>query len=94
MVAYLKNMVGNSSHTLEVTPALLITLIWTSSINSIAPTGIPARMILEAAAAASRMVGKVTTATLVSCGMTANFSVISVTKPSVPSEPTNKFVKL
>ena len=62
---HLKNMVGNSSHFLFVDPALLITPICTSSIISIAATGTPARSTLEAAAAASRMVGKVTTATLV-----------------------------
>ena len=71
-----------------------MTLICTSSIISIAPTGMPARMIFEAAAAASRIVGNVTTATLVFCGVTASLSVISVTNPSVPSEPTNRFVRL
>ena len=59
-----------------------------------AATGTPARRTLDAAAAASRIVGKVTTATLVSCGTTASFSVISVTIPNVPSEPTKRFVKL
>lgn len=87
-------MVGISFHFLDVEPALLITAIWTSSMISIAATGIPARITLEAAAAASRIVGNVTTATLVSSGITANFSVISVTIPKVPSEPTNRFVKL
>ncbi|KAI7223865.1 hypothetical protein KC333_g91 [Hortaea werneckii] len=33
------------------------------------------------------MEGKFTTATEVSCGMTASFSVTSVTRPSVPSDP-------
>lgn len=87
-------MVGISFHFIAVEPALLITAIWTSSMISIAATGIPARMTFEAAAAASRMVGKVTTATLVSWGITVNLSVISVTIPRVPSEPMNKFVKL
>ena len=87
-------MVGNSFHFLVVDPALLITPICTSSIISIAATGIPARNTLEAAAAASRIVGKVTTATLVSCGTTASFKVISVTMPSVPSEPTKRLVRL
>jgi hypothetical protein len=91
---YLKNMVGNSFHFLVVDPALLITPICTSSIISIAATGTPARNTLEAAAAASRIVGKVTTATLVSCGTTASFKVISVTIPKVPSEPTKRFVRL
>jgi hypothetical protein len=61
---------------------------------SMAATGMPARITLDAAAAASRIVGKVTTATLVSCGITVNLSVISVTKPSVPSEPIKRFVRL
>ena len=91
---YLKNMVGNSFHFLVVDPALLITPICTSSIISIAATGTPARNTLEAAAAASRIVGKVTTATLVSCGTTASFNVISVTIPRVPSEPTKRLVRL
>lgn len=90
----LKNMVGISFHFLDVEPALLITAIWTSSMISMAATGIPARMTFEAAAAASRMVGNVTTATLVSSGITVNFSVTSVTIPKVPSEPMNKLVKL
>jgi hypothetical protein len=54
----------------------------------------PARITLDAAAAASRIVGKVTTATLVSCGITVNLRVISVTNPSVPSEPMKRFVRL
>jgi hypothetical protein len=87
-------MVGISFHFLDVEPALLTTPIWTSSIISIAATGIPARMTFEAAAAASRIVGNVTTATLVSWGITANLSVISVTMPSVPSEPMKRFVRL
>ncbi len=90
----LKNSVGTSFQTLTVAPARFTTLIWTSSMSSMAATGTPARMILAAAAAASRIVGKVTTATLVSCGMTASFKVISVTMPSVPSEPTKRPVKL
>lgn len=87
-------MVGTSFHVRSVAPALLITPICTSSIISIAATGTPARRTLEAAAAASRIVGNVTTATLVSWGMTANFNVISVTMPNVPSEPTKRFVRL
>lgn len=63
---HLKNMVGNSFHFLVVAPALLMTPICTSSMISMAATGTPARSTLEAAAAASRIVGKVTTATLVS----------------------------
>jgi hypothetical protein len=51
-------------------------------------------MIFEAAAAASRIVGNVTTATLVSCGITVSFRVISVTRPRVPSDPTKRFVRL
>lgn len=94
LTTYLKNMVGNSFHFLVVDPALLITPICTSSMISIAATGIPARNTLEAAAAASRIVGKVTTATLVSWGTTASFKVISVTMPSVPSEPTKRLVRL
>jgi hypothetical protein len=86
--AYLKNIVGASVHVLLVEPALLITDICTSSMISIAATGTPVLKTFDAAAAASRMVGKVTTATLVSCGTTASFSVISVTNPSVPSDPT------
>lgn len=73
---------------------MLITPICTSSIISIAATGTPVRSTLEAAAAASRIVGKVTTATLVSCGTTANLRVISVTIPSVPSEPIKRLVRL
>lgn len=91
---HLKKRVGNSFHFFLVLPDRLITSICTSSISSMAATGIPALMILDAAAAASRIVGKVTTATLVSCGITASLRVISVTNPSVPSEPTNRFVRL
>jgi hypothetical protein len=91
---YLKNIVGSSFHFLFVEPALLITPICTSSMISIAATGTPARSTFEAAAAASRIVGKVTTATLVSCGTTASLRVISVTMPSVPSEPMKRFVRL
>jgi hypothetical protein len=65
-VTYLKNIVGTSFHFLAVAPALLMTDICTSSMISIAATGTPARKTLEAAAAASRIVGNVTTATLVS----------------------------
>lgn len=61
---------------------------------SIAATGMPARITFDEAAAASRIVGKVTTATLVSCGITASFRVISVTRPRVPSEPMKRFVRL
>jgi hypothetical protein len=93
-MTYLKNMVGNSFHFLVVDPALLITPICTSSMISIAATGTPARSTLDAAAAASRIVGNVTTATLVSWGTTASLRVISVTIPSVPSEPTKRFVRL
>ena len=81
---YLKNMVGTSFQLFLVIPDLLTTPICTSSIISIAPTGTPALMILAAALAASLMVGNVTTATLVSWGMTWSLSVISVTMPSVP----------
>jgi hypothetical protein len=91
---YLKNIVGSSFHFFFVEPALLITPICTSSMISIAATGTPARSTFEAAAAASRIVGKVTTATLVSCGTTASLRVISVTMPSVPSEPMKRFVRL
>src|SRR5690242_19930635 len=91
---YLKNIVGTSFHFLCVEPALLITPICTSSMISIAATGTPALRTLEAAAAASRIVGNVTTARLVSCGITANFNVISVTMPKVPSEPTKRPVWL
>ena len=65
-ITYLKNIVGTSFHFLTVAPALLMTDICTSSIISIAATGTPVRRTLEAAAAASRIVGNVTTATLVS----------------------------
>lgn len=51
-------------------------------------------MILDAVSAASRIVGNVTTATLVTSGMTASFKVISVTSPSVPSEPTKSWFRL
>jgi len=61
---------------------------------SIAATGTPTRITFEAAAAASRIVGNVTIATLVSSGITASLSVISVTKPRVPSDPIKRFVKL
>jgi hypothetical protein len=61
---------------------------------SMAATGIPARITFDAAAAASRIVGNVTTATLVSCGITVSFRVISVTSPSVPSDPMKRFVRL
>ncbi len=61
---------------------------------SMAAIGMPARNTLEAAAAASRIELNVTTATLVSCGTTANLKVISVTMPKVPSDPTNRFVRL
>jgi hypothetical protein len=93
-MTYLKNMVGISFHFLLVEPALLITDICTSSMISIAATGTPVRSTFDAAAAASRMVGNVTTATLVSCGTTASFKVISVTIPKVPSDPIKRFVRL
>lgn len=57
---------------------------------SMAATGTPERIISDAAAAAARILGKVTTATLVSWGITASFKVISVTTPRVPSEPTKR----
>jgi hypothetical protein len=71
-----------------------MTDICTSSMISIAATGTPVRSTFDAAAAASRIVGNVTTATLVSWGTTASFSVISVTMPRVPSEPMNRLVRL
>lgn len=94
MRAYLKNRVGFSSQTRPVAPALLTTRICTSSISSMAATCTPLRMMLDAASAASRIEGKVTTATLVSSGMTASLRVISVTSPKVPSEPTKSPVRL
>ena len=87
-------MVGTSFHVFAVVPARFITFICTSSMSSMAATGIPARIIWEDAAAAFRIVGKVTTATLVSWGMVASLSVASVTSPKVPSEPTKRFVRL
>lgn len=61
----LKNMVGNSSQTRgAVEPALLTTFTITSSMSSMAATGIPDLMTLAAVAAASAIVGNVTTATL------------------------------
>jgi hypothetical protein len=39
------------------------------------------------------IVGKGTTATEVSAGRTASFTQISVTRPKVPSDPINSFVK-
>lgn len=88
------NNVGFSCHTLSVDFVLFITIICTSSISSKAATWTPERIIFEAAAAASLIVEKVTTPTLVSAGMTASFSVTSVTKPSVPSEPMNRLLRL
>ena len=92
--SYLKNSVGLSFHVLPVIPLRLTTLICTSSIISIAATGTPVLMTLEAAAAASRIVGNVTTATLVSSGITASLRVISVTSPRVPSDPTKSPLRL
>lgn len=115
--ANLKNSVGASFHTRgAVAPPRLITFICTSSITSIEATGMPACMIPAAAEAASRMVGKLTTATDVSSGTMASLRVArlstyssdshlrplvwihshapSVTKPSVPSLPTNMPLRL
>ena len=91
---HLKNRVGSSLHLREVDPDRFTTCICTSSMISTAPTGTPARMTCVAALAAALMVGNVTTATLVSCGSTASFKVASVTIPKVPSDPTNKAVRL
>jgi hypothetical protein len=72
----LKKSVGNSFHTRgAVAPPILTTFIWTSSIISMAATGMPVCITSAAAAAASLMEGKVTTATEKSWGMTASFSV-------------------
>lgn len=74
--ANLKNSVGASFHTRgAVAPPRLITFICTSSITSIEATGIPACIIPAAAEAASRMVGKLTTATDVSSGTMASLRV-------------------
>jgi len=91
----LKKRVGNSFHTRgAVAPPMLTTFIWTSSMISMAATGIPVCITSAAADAASRMEGKVTTATENSSGMTDSLRVASVTSPRVPSEPTNKPLRL
>jgi hypothetical protein len=87
----LKSSVGVSFHFLgAVHPGWLTTDMKTSSRSSKAATGTPDLITADAVDAASRIVGKLTTATLKSFDVTANFNVISVTKPSVPSERTNK----
>lgn len=91
----LKNSVGVSFHTRgAVAPPMLTTFIWTSSMISIAATGIPACMTSAAAEAASLIVGNVTTATDKSSGITVSLRVASVTKPRVPSEPTKRPLRL
>lgn len=78
----LKKRVGSSFHFRgAVEPEMFTTFIWTSSMISIAATWTPARITPAAALAASRMEGKVTTATENSCGTTASLRVISVTRP-------------
>lgn len=72
----LKKRVGVSFHTRgAVAPLILTTFIWTSSIISIAATGIPACITPAAADAASLIVGNVTTATEKSSGITVNLRV-------------------
>ena len=86
---------------------MLIVRIWLSSKSSIAATSTPALTVAATVLAASYVlvlvdkgrrggtliVGKETTATEVSAGMTANLTQISVTMPNVPSDPMNNFVK-
>lgn len=75
----LKKSVGCSFHTRgAVAPPRLTTFICTSSMISMAATGIPACMTPAAADAASRMLGNVTTATEKSSGTIANFNVAVV----------------
>lgn len=82
----LKKRVGDSFHTRGfVAPPRLITLIWTSSMISMAATGIPVCITPAAAAAASRMVGNVTTATEYCSGITASFKVAIVVSYSQTS---------
>ena len=74
--ANLKNSVGTSFQVFgAVAPLRFTTLICTSSITSIAATGIPVCITSAAADAAARIVGKSTTATDVSSGTTASFKV-------------------
>lgn len=76
----LKKSVGCSFHTRgAVAPPRLTTFICTSSMISIAATGIPACITPAAADAASRILGNVTTATEKSSGTMANFSVAIIT---------------
>ena len=90
----LKNSVGHSFQTQPVDPALLITPICTLSSSSTAPMGMALWITSIAAAAADRMVGNVATPTPVCSGMAASLRVISVTIPSVPSEPTKMPLRL
>lgn len=91
----LKKRVGSSVHLRgAVEPERLTTRICTSSMISMAATWIPALITEAAAAAASLIEGNVTTATEFSWGTTASFNVISVTSPSVPSEPTKRELRL
>jgi hypothetical protein len=90
----LKNSVGVSVHFFFVAPARLTTFICTSSMISIAATGMPLRITLALVAAQSRIDGKEHTATEVCWGITASLSVISVTTPRVPSLPTKSPVRL
>lgn len=64
-VAYLKNMVGDSFHRRAEVAVSFTIFIETSSMSSMAAMGMPARMICEAAAAASRMVGNLGRVSLV-----------------------------
>src|ERR1700736_1117389 len=58
-----------------------------------AATSTPDFTVAATVAAASLIVGNGTTATEVSAGITASFTQISVTRPSVPSEPMKSLVK-
>lgn len=94
-MAYLKSIVGFSSHILPPAPPFLFrTAICTSSMSSTAAMGMPWRIIFETHVTALRTDGNVATATLWVSGTGASFSVTSVIIPSVPSEPANRPVRL
>lgn len=91
--ANLKNSVGAFFHVFEVWPASLMHCICTSSRISMAAMGTPPPTTLKTQSAAARTVGNAHTATLVCCGLGMILRVASVTRPRVPSLPTNMRVR-
>jgi hypothetical protein len=67
--------------------------IWTSSRSSMRATGMPDWMVTITASQAARTEGNGHTPPEMASGMPCSLSVISVTMPSVPSEPTKSRVR-